>query len=58
MLSVSKTSVPFNYQLTVSRVYEEGDANILDEDEEEGMYSRLFSPAHLNKRVIRLPSDF
>ena len=35
MLSVSKTSVPFNFQLTISRVYEEGDANILDEDEEE-----------------------
>lgn len=38
MLSVSKTSVPFNYQLTVSRVYEEGDANILDEDDDEGMF--------------------
>lgn len=37
MLSVSKTSVPFNFQLTVSRVYEEGDANILDEDDDEGM---------------------
>jgi len=37
MLSVSKTSVPFNYQLTVSRVYEEEDANILDEeDDDEG----------------------
>ena len=37
MLSVSKTSVPYNYQLTVSRVYEEGDANILDEeDDDEG----------------------
>ena len=36
MLSISKTSVPFNYQLSVSRVYEEGDANILDDDEDEG----------------------
>ena len=35
MLSVSKTSVPFNYQLTVSRVYEEGDANILDEEDDD-----------------------
>lgn len=45
MLSVSKTSVPFNFHLTVSRVYEEGDANILDEDEEEGTH-RSFSLVH------------
>lgn len=42
MLSVSKTSVPFNFHLTVSRVYEEGDANILDEDEDEGMLAVLY----------------
>lgn len=38
MLTVSKTSVPFNYQLSISRVYEEGDANILDDDEEYGLW--------------------
>lgn len=57
MLSVGKTSVPYNYQLTVSRVYEEGDANILDEDEEEGVYSPLCSSIFFNTRSIRLLID-
>ncbi|KAF9510843.1 hypothetical protein BS47DRAFT_1377366 [Hydnum rufescens UP504] len=35
MLTVSKTSTPHQFQISVSRVYEEDEANILDEDEEE-----------------------
>lgn len=35
MLSVNKTSIPFNFHLIVTRVYEEGDANILDEDDDD-----------------------
>jgi hypothetical protein len=45
MLAVSKTSVPFNFQLSVSRVYEDGDANILDDDDDEGMF-QIISHEH------------
>ncbi len=36
MFTISKTATPFHFQIAVSRVYEEGEEAILDEDEEEG----------------------
>ena len=42
MLTVSKTSTPHQFQISVSRVYEEDEANILDEDEEGAILNLSF----------------
>lgn len=42
MFTISKTATPFHFQIAVSRVYEEGEEAILDEDEEEAQEDHSF----------------